>query len=110
MKVGADEAFKGMSGDKERGHESEALQKQRGLQNRFKGLLSRWQLRREAWELMNKIEESPKKALSAAHVKAEKEARGAFEKSALAEVISVPPGAASDDWVPASNLMKPDKS
>eukprot|EP00913_Durusdinium_trenchii_P003579 g3311.t1 len=49
-----------------------------------------WQLRRELWELMNKIEESPKKA------------RAALEKSPLFEVVPVPPGAsgeASEEWV-----------
>ncbi|CAE7651780.1 BIG2 [Symbiodinium microadriaticum] len=42
-------------------------------------LQKQWQIRRSVWELMGKIEESPKKA------------RAIFEKSGLAEAIPVPP-------------------
>eukprot|EP00439_Symbiodinium_sp_Y106_P061832 s2375_g9.t1 len=44
-------------------------------------LQKQWQIRRSVWELMGKIEESPKK----------EPARAIFEKSGLAEAIPVPP-------------------
>eukprot|EP00931_Biecheleriopsis_adriatica_P059142 TRINITY_DN35341_c0_g1_i1.p1 TRINITY_DN35341_c0_g1~~TRINITY_DN35341_c0_g1_i1.p1 ORF type:complete len:1704 (-),score=334.25 TRINITY_DN35341_c0_g1_i1:44-5104(-) len=53
-----------------------------------------WRRRKAVWELMDKVEENPKKA------------RAAFEKSGLAEAIPLPPGGgvaagepSSDEWV-----------